>query len=699
MKIPWAKDKDKKDNSLGLFHGEAASSSIENAGCSFQSYSIIATGADASGVGILSILTNIVLSAVLIKVPSLIEGQQNALKKTTVVVATISAFTWLPIIFSLFFIKNVSPLFLIGLWIFSLVPTILLGPLRDIWLANSVPSDKMGSYLGWRSVITSAFFLVFLNLMAKIVDLVGGQKVHGYAIVLTMAFLASIVSIFFYTKIKTPVQSVVVDKETPLGFLSFLKQAKQSHLGVFILFIAMFTFSVNIAAPYFASYLKEDRQFSMATINVIISFEFIARIVSMAFWGKIIDRSGSLKILSTVTYFIPVIPILWMFSGNVVYLCMAQVFSGTVWSAFDLCVQTFIYKATSPSQRLRYIVYYRSLSSLSVAVGGFTGLLLINRVVPIFGSGIITLFLISGVLRLIVARVMIPKLSTEGIPGAIINEELANELAALEAPVFEGGLYYHPEAWGRFSRRAYIIGNSIGKTINKLNPVKIGLFYQPNQWSKFVKTTGEEKDLTVSEPKSGLYNNPKSWIDYMQQQAALQPVPANTRQTIRDGLYYRKEEWQRQNPQFVKRNTTPEIEKKGLFHNPGQWLDYLKQGMVLNTTTVQTAGGTSSRQPVYYHPEAWENYKKETVSLMTASARPGISHRQALLYHPEDWKRFSATPVSKKPYRAKPAARVPLMTSRAAIPVKRKYVYQPSQHVTASTPGKKLKLAPVIANN
>ena len=164
MKLFTKNGSDKTDNSLGLFHAEAAAVNAESAGCNFQSASIIATGADASSVALLSAFTNLVLAMLLIKVPSLVEGK-TPMKKTIVTMALVNAFTWIPIVFVFLFFKNINPLLLITLWIFGLVPATLLGPLRDNWLSNMVPSEKMGRYLSFRSVVSALCFLVAYNIM------------------------------------------------------------------------------------------------------------------------------------------------------------------------------------------------------------------------------------------------------------------------------------------------------------------------------------------------------------------------------------------------------------------------------------------------------------------------------------------------------------------------------------------------------
>ena len=189
---------DKQDNSLGLFHVEAAAVNLENAGCNYQAQSLMAIGADASSVALLSTFTNLVLAILLIKVPSLVEGK-TPMKKSIVTIALVNAFTWIPIILVFMFFKQINPLLLIALWIFGLVPATLLGPLRDNWLANMVPSEKMGRYLSFRSVIAGTFFLAAYVFMGFTLYRSTTNIGRGFAIVVGIAFLASLVSTFLYS--------------------------------------------------------------------------------------------------------------------------------------------------------------------------------------------------------------------------------------------------------------------------------------------------------------------------------------------------------------------------------------------------------------------------------------------------------------------------------------------------------------------
>ncbi len=679
MKIFPNHGKDQKDNSLALFHSEAASISVESAGCAYQSPSIIATGASGSSVALLSTVTNLVLALLLIKVPSLVEGK-TPMKRTVVLMSIANAFTWIPIIIVFIFFKNINPVLLIGLWIFGLVPVTLLGPLRDNWLANLIPSDKMGRYLSWRSAIAGFFYLAAYYMMGFTLDKSTGQLGRGFAIVLSVAFLASLASILLYSSIHSPAPIVKSQTAPTISFINFLKGARKEHLGTFILFLTLFTFAVNLSGPLLAVHMLNELKFTFMTFTLVVSCEYVARIISLTFWGKQVDKSGSLRVLGLASHLIPFIPIMWLFSGNIFYLCMAQMFSGTVWAAFDLCSQTFIYKSTQPEQRLHYIVYYRSLTTLSAALGTLTSAFLLSSMFRVFGSQILGMLLLSGILRMAVVRLMLPKLKPGGIPDAIVHEELARELAMVNYPTRQG-LYYRLEAWSRFAKQAAVFGTIIGKAVNKITPRPAGLYYNPQKWSSYM---GQNSDLqpaivqsgSTETEKSGLYHNKKAWAEYMQQTSV--PIDSDvkpdregllhnpetwaslTKQTaqadarileslkpVRKGLLYDPEAWARFVNQTAmaeaKASDTVKIARNGLFYDSQRWTDYLKQSLVLNATTMRTGGDSQvTRQPVFYHPEIWAQYKNQTAlsKVVTAKANVGaMSNRQPLLYHPEEWDR------------------------------------------------------------
>src|SRR3990170_5360620 len=204
--------------------------------------------------------------------------------------------------------------------------------------------------------------------MGYMLDLFHGQILSGFAIIFSIGFVGTFLSFILYSLIHPP--RVSPDKrKVAFGFLNFVQEAKKGKLGTFIVYVSIFNFSVNLCGPLYAVYMLEDLHFSYLTFTAIISAEYLARVLSASLWGRYADKVGNIKIIGIASRFIPFTPILWLFSSNVIYLIMVQLFAGTLWAAFDMCSQSYIYKAAPEGKRFRYIVYHKSLNLLFAALG------------------------------------------------------------------------------------------------------------------------------------------------------------------------------------------------------------------------------------------------------------------------------------------------------------------------------------------
>ena len=671
MKVQWGKSA--KDNSLSMLHVEAGSSAAENAGTAYQSPSLIAVGGNAESISILSAILNLVLGCMLLKVPTLIENKQDSLKRTAVFIAVINCFTWLPLIFVMLLGKNISPLLIIALWVINMVPTVLVYPLRDHWMASMVPTEKMGRYLSKRSIIAGASYLSTFVIMGFMIE-VTGQQAKNYAIILALAFLASSLSALIYVLMKSPAPTPKPEAEKNVSLFNFLKDARKSHLGTFIIFVSLYMFAVNISSPMFSSYILNDLKYSMGIYTAMIACEYLARCISLTFWGKMVDRSGALRLMSIVAYFIPLVPILWIFSTNIAYLLSIQLLSGVLWAAFDLSAQTFLYKAVPAEQRLRYIVYYKSLASFSVGFGAITGALLLNRIFPIHGSHILGIFIISGVLRLVVARTVLPRLTPQGIPDAVVHPELATELAYTQIQP-KLGLYYHPESWRNFSKKAARFGNNVlDKTVGRISVSKSGLYYKPATWTEYLTKAGMTVDReNANDTSNGIYNKPGAWNQYMARNG-LKPEQAKVEaEPVSDGLYNKPEDWTdyeqrhggsriREQPvaqhegifnnphlwaDFQKqlgiapKTREPEHTREALYLNPEHWTEYAQHAVVMNEMTARTGSDSNTiRQPIYGNPELWAKYQKDVARQQKAKTTlQPVSHK-GLYYKPDNWQKY-----------------------------------------------------------
>jgi hypothetical protein len=401
----------KKDKSLGFLHGEGAATSVENAGISYQSASLLSAGATTEQVAMLSTFSNFIFALILFKVPALIKFS-DSLKRAVVALSAVSSLSWIPLILVSLFLTGISPSLLIILWVVSLVPDFMVGPLRDKWLADLVPSGKLGRYLSLRTIISTGSYLGCFFVMGYALDHFQSGLFNGFSFVFSFAFLASLISLVLYLVLKVPVPAGE-PQQAQMGLFGFIKEVKQNELGIFIVFATLIIFSSSICGTFFSVYMLRDLHFTYLTFTLVVSIEFIARIVSAQFWGKLIDSAGAIKTLKIASFMIPMIPVLWLFSSNVGYLLFVQTISGITWGAFDLCTQAYLCRASPPEKRLHYIVYHRSIVTLASAGGPLLGAGLLDVIYPLFGSQILSIFLLSGVLRFLVVIGLVPLLKED----------------------------------------------------------------------------------------------------------------------------------------------------------------------------------------------------------------------------------------------------------------------------------------------
>jgi MFS family permease len=260
-----------------------------------------------------------------------------------------------------------------------------------------VPEER-GKYFGWRSRIT--------GLAGMVTTVLGGVLLNafkpfsaaaGFCILFGVTASARFISSGLMARMQdVPEQKKPGDMFT---FFMFLRRFKESNFVKFVFYVASITFATMLAAPYFSVYMLQDLHFSYLTYMFVHMGSIVASLVSFPIWGKHADKIGNAKVLKTTSLLIPLIPVLWLFSSDPLYLFTIEIFSGFVWGGFNLCSLNFIYDAVSPGKRMRCLGYFGFINGVATFVGAGLGGYLAERLPTLNGSRILTLFAISAALR------------------------------------------------------------------------------------------------------------------------------------------------------------------------------------------------------------------------------------------------------------------------------------------------------------
>lgn len=361
----------------------------------------LAMKATTAQVGVLSALPNLAGSLSQLLTASVVDrlGSRMALISPCVL---LHALMWIPIILIPYAAGSSA---IMHLTLFATLYMLLNAFDMPAWsslMADHVPELERGSFFGWRNRLLG-FISVGAAFAAGLLlnSFKGGGAFGGFTIIFTLAFFSRLVSWNFLRKMYDP--PLVVHEADRFTFRQFFRRIGVSNFGRFVIFISMMHFSVMLVSPFLAVYMLKDLKFSYAAYAIINLAATITILSVMRVWGLHADRVGNRRVLRLTSSFLPLVPILWILSPNKIYLIFVQIFAGFFWAGFNLSFSNFIFDAVTPQKRTRCIAYFNVINGSAMFSGALLGGALVKYLPPIFGYRILTLALISGVLRAISA--------------------------------------------------------------------------------------------------------------------------------------------------------------------------------------------------------------------------------------------------------------------------------------------------------
>ncbi len=268
-------------------------------------------------------------------------------------------------------------------------------------MSDLIPVRRRGAYFGWRNSVLGVI-IVCASLAAGM--LLHGMPVErlgaGFVAVFALAFVFRLLSWAYLRRMYDPPVRHSPAKRVALK--SFIRKLRSSDFARFVIFVSLLNFSVNIAAPFFTVLMLRDLGFNYFEFSVVLVTATLVMYLMMRRWGRLADSIGNVRVVQFTAPIISIIPLLWLISRHPAFLIGVQLVSGFAWAGFNLCASNFIYDAVAPDRRVRYISYFNVLNGVMLSAGALLGGFLATQVPPIMGYRILTILVISSVMRIIV---------------------------------------------------------------------------------------------------------------------------------------------------------------------------------------------------------------------------------------------------------------------------------------------------------
>ncbi len=285
----------------------------------------------------------------------------------------------------------------------------LIGPAWGSLMSEYLPEGQRVQYLGWRSrmvalsgIISTAFWGTLLHFLGSL------SQNAGFVAIFAGVVVTRFLSFWLMARmVDLPLKRNGHTAPT-LSFRNFRERLRNSNFARFVYFVTTMTFATQLAAPYFSVYMLKDLQFGYLSYTSVQLASVVAGMLAFPLWGRNADIVGNARVLKSTAVLIPLLPLLWTLTTSPVVLVLIELFSGFVWSGFTLCTSNFIYDAVAPQKRVRYLGYFNLINGGAAFAGASLGGYLATALPALGGRSLITLFLISGCMRLVAALFLSP---------------------------------------------------------------------------------------------------------------------------------------------------------------------------------------------------------------------------------------------------------------------------------------------------
>ncbi len=284
------------------------------------------------------------------------------------------------------------------------------------WMAVLVPVKLRGRYFSLRRSLSSLSALLTIPAGGWLVSSWIGSEIEGYGIVLIIAVVIGLMSLGFQFQMsdvnpqQADPQSVVAAGEKPsVDCPKQLSSTLQSGEGasdrnflILLLFLGLWSFGVNLSAPFFNFYLLDTLHLNVQWVTLYSGLIYGAFFLMIMLWGRLADRIGNRPVLLVNCVLAAALPLLWLYTdGGIVSICLVlpllHLMQGSTFAALDLCLANIQMELAPSGRQSSYFAIAAAVMGITGAVGATAGSFLAAS----SSFGLPFLFALSALVRLL----------------------------------------------------------------------------------------------------------------------------------------------------------------------------------------------------------------------------------------------------------------------------------------------------------
>jgi len=262
--------------------------------------------------------------------------------------------------------------------------------------ADIVPLSWRGRYFGSRNFAMGLAGMATTLVVGQLITQAGSPL--GYQLTFGLAFAAGIISTFSFSRLREPSTPITRPASEDAPRLSLLQHFRaHPEFLIFCAITALWSFSLNVAGPFFNIYVVEGLQGDAGDVGILSVVSAISGLPGQRVFGTLTDRWGPRRVQLLTSLLIPVLPVAWVFVRAPWHVIPINTVAGFLWAGYTLASFNLLLMMVPEDQRHTYTALYQIVVLGSLAAGAAVGGLVIADL------GYKAVFVISGVGRLVAA--------------------------------------------------------------------------------------------------------------------------------------------------------------------------------------------------------------------------------------------------------------------------------------------------------
>lgn len=218
----------------------------------------------------------------------------------------------------------------------------------------------------YEKISNLAIIYAFATLTTTIISGLLISTFSYFSLIFYFPLILSIFSVFILQKIEFENNNIENEKIRNIkDVLKKLKNTfKDEKLRRYALFLFVFYFAVGIASPFFSIFLKKvlgksEFEWSLVTATEMLIFLLFSSVI------KRLDKNFDIiSLFQFSTFFISLIPLIWVTTKNFEIILMLSFVSGIAWNLFSILHTTYITKNFGMTEKISFLNIFIGLGSI-----------------------------------------------------------------------------------------------------------------------------------------------------------------------------------------------------------------------------------------------------------------------------------------------------------------------------------------------